>query len=198
MAFVLFDFQKTIGKINRNMQNRFELDTSMNRLKLAGSIAILLALGACAGKEPPEKIKISGTDTQLHSLLVKLSDSAARIEQAAQEQRMMEAALRMPDMTENQYRNYMASQAYEPDDLKYEISMPRFNGPAEKIVLGIANSVGWSFGTEGRLPPVPEVLSKEYRNKRAIDALKDISYSVDTMVVVDAANKRIVVRYKGE
>lgn len=156
-------------------------------------------LSACGGEKKPETtLRIDGA-ANTRALLSKISSSAARIEQAAQEQRMMDAALRMPNMSENQYRNFVISQSYEPDDLKYEISMPKFNGPAEKIVLGVANSIGWRYGVEGNPPAVPEVISKQYQHQRAIDVLKDIAYSVDGMdVVIDAPNKRIVVRYKGQ
>lgn len=156
-------------------------------------------LSACGGAKGPETTLRVDRTANTRALLSRISSSAARIEQAAQEQRMMDAALRMPNMTENQYRNFVLSQSYEPDDLKYEISMPRFNGPAEKIVLGVANSIGWRYSVEGNPPAVPEVISKQYQHQRAIDVLKDISYSVDGMdVVIDAPNKRIIVRYKGQ
>jgi len=166
--------------------------------KIPLTLLVCAVLSACGTKNPETALRVRTADNT-KSLLSKISASAARIEQAAQEQRMMDAALRMPNMTENQYRNFVLSQSYEPDDLKYEISMPRFNGPAEKIVLGVANGIGWHYSTEGNPPAVPEVISKQYQHQRAIDVLKDISYSVDTMdVVIDAPNKRIVVRYKGQ
>lgn len=191
----------TFAKAAEKMVTVFERDHRMKNIKIFMLVAAVAIVSACStGKAPTtERVRTAAFGEPERMLLTKLSASAAIIEQSAREQRMMEAAIKMPDISENQYRNFVAAQAHEPDELKYEISMPKFNGPAEKIVLGIANAVGWSFGTEGNQPPVPDVVSKEYSHQRAIDALKDISYSVDTMdVVVDAVNKRIVVRYKGQ
>jgi hypothetical protein len=126
---------------------------------------------------------------------VAIAQSASLIAQSVLEMKQVTTAVNLPDITPNRKAQIDAQQASIPAGLTLKISTD-YDGVFTTLVEGIAGSVGWSYHIEGNKPPMLQVIHKKYNQVRAIDALRDLGYSIHgASIVLDPPNKRIIVRF---
>lgn len=155
--------------------------------------AIFLATGltGCATTPPPEAPKPLPVDP----VNVAIAQSADLIAKSVLEMKLVTTAAHLPDITPNKKAQIDEMLASTPAGLMPKISV-EFDGPYTTIVEAIAQSVGWTYVTEGVRPPVVQVVHKKYVMVRAADALRDLGYTVNgATIAIDPTNKRIIVRF---
>ncbi len=151
-------------------------------------------LTGCATQLPPEP---PAQVQRENPLLISLAESARQIQSAAQEVKMINAAIQMPKLDDRQAKAMAAAEAYVPPQFRQVVSVPQFEGQPEKLLQAIADGIGWKFKTYGERPALNEVISKSYREKQIIDIVKDLGYSINSGdVVLNEKEKTIVLQYK--
>ena len=124
-----------------------------------------------------------------------IAQSAQQIQKAVHEMKEVTIAARLPDITPNKKAQMDAMEMSVPPGLGSRISLS-FDGNFTTLVEGIAKSTGWSYIEEGNRPPVIQVVHKEYKQVRAVVALRDIGYSLQgSTVILDSINRRVIVRF---
>ena len=124
-----------------------------------------------------------------------IAQSAQEVQKAVHEIKEVTIAARLPDITPNRKAQMDAMEMSVPSGLGSRISLS-FDGHFTTLVEGIAKSTGWSYIEEGNRTPVVQVVHKEYKQVRAIDALRDIGYSLQgSTVIIDSINRRVIVRF---
>jgi defect-in-organelle-trafficking protein DotD len=83
-----------------------------------------------------------------------------------------------------------------PMELKRAVSI-EWVGPAEEVLLQMANRASYSFDVIGEGPSNPLIVTLNVENTPIIDVLRSIGYQVGTQgdVSVDAVQKRVELRY---
>ena len=131
----------------------------------------------------------------LDPIALAIAQSAQQIQKAVHEMKEVNIAARLPDITPNKKAQMDAMEMSVPPGLGSRISLS-FDGNFTTLVEGIAKSTGWSYIEEGNRPPVIQVVHKEYKQVRAVDALRDIGYSLQgSTVILDSINRRVIVRF---
>jgi hypothetical protein len=128
--------------------------------------------------------------------MASIAGSANEVAQYMKEIKSVTTAAQLPNISPNQKRQMDLLNAAVPAGLGARISV-QYSGDVSNLLEAIAKAVGWRFTVQGIKSPVMQVINKKYVETRAIDALKDIGYSVNGVsVVVDADQKQIILRYK--
>lgn len=155
------------------------------------AFSLAIGLTGCATVPPPEPPK----QVQPDPVNVAIAQSADLIARSVLEMKLVTTAANLPDITPNKKAQVDEMMASAPAGLLPKIST-EFDGPYTTVVEAIAQAVGWEFVTEGVRPPVVQVVHKKYVMVRAIDALRDLGYTVNgATIALDPTNKRIIVRF---
>ena len=135
------------------------------------------------------------TQQSIDPVALSIAQSAQQIQKAVHEMKEVTIAANLPDVTPQKKAQMDALAMSVPPGLGSRVSLS-YDGVFTTLVEGIAKSVGWSYMVEGNRPPVIQVLHKEYKQVRAVDAFRDISYSVQgATIVLDSINRRVIVRF---
>ena len=170
----------------------------------------LLALGGCSslpsfGTKPSQMQWGDGStpipptfippQQSMDPIALALAQSAQQIQKAVHEMKEITVATKLPDVTPNRKAQMDAMEMSIPSGLGSRISLS-FDGSFTTLVEGIAKSTGWSYVVEGERPPIIQVVHKEYKQVRAVDALRDIGYTLQgPSLIIDSINRRIIVRF---
>jgi len=170
------------------------------RLIFIGIIGTAL-LSGCAFLQPVERTgstqppPTTRTVPNVDPVAASLAQSAQQIQRAVHEMREIQIATNLPNVTPNQRAQMEAMAMAVPPGLGARISLS-YDGLFTTLVEGVTKAVGWSYIVEGNIPPVVQVIHKEYNNVRAVDVLRDISYSVHgATIILDSINRRVIVRF---
>lgn len=128
-------------------------------------------------------------DRQDDPVLLALRDSAALIAKQATALKLQDQASRAPNLTPNQVAQIAKNQNLVPKGLDQKISIPRYEGPFENLVIAIAKAVNWEFEFANDRPATDQIIVKSYQNVRAVDALRDIGNSVNgALISIDTSD----------
>lgn len=179
------------------------------RLQHISLLFMMFALTGCSSMQlfATNPLK-GGVDGQVHipptfmpqqqsmdPVALSIAQSAQQIQKAVHEMKEVSIASKLPDVTPNKKAQMDAMEMSVPPGLGSRVSLS-FDGNFTTLVEGISKSVGWSYVVEGQRPPVIQVVHKEYKQVRAVDALRDIGYSVQgAAVILDSINRRVIVRF---
>lgn len=180
------------------------------RLQYIGILFMTLSLAGCAStpaflSKPSELLAQNGPtqipptfmpqQQSMDPVALAIAQSAQEIQKAVHEMKEVTIASKLPDITPNKKAQMDAMAMSVPPGLGSRISLS-FDGQFTTLVEGIAKSTGWSYVEEGNRTPVIQVLHKEYKQVRAVDALRDIGYSLQgSTVILDSINRRVIVRF---
>lgn len=169
------------------------------RLQHIGFVIMTIALTGCTTLSPktgdtPAATLLMPTQS-MDPIALAIAQSAQQIQKAVHEMKEVSIASNLPDVTPNKKAQMDAMEMSVPAGLGSRLSLS-FDGTFTTLVEGITKSVGWSYVVEGSRPPVIQVVHKEYKQVRAVDALRDIGYSVQgAAVIIDSINRRVIVRF---
>lgn len=136
------------------------------------------------------------TEPAVDPVMASIAGSANQIAQYIREMKSVETAAVMPDLTQNKIAAMNNVLNYVPPGLGARISV-QYSGGVDQLIEAIANSVGWKMVKRGPVNPVLQVVHKKYVEERAVDALRDLGYSVNGIdIILDSKNKQIIIRYK--
>lgn len=180
------------------------------RLQYIGILFMTLSLAGCASTpaflSKPSELLTQDGQTQIpptfmpqqqsmDPIALAIAQSAQQVQKAVHEMKEVTIAAKLPDITPNKKAQMDAMAMSVPPGLGSRISLS-FDGQFTTLVEGIAKSTGWSYVEEGNRTPVIQVLHKEYKQVRAVDALRDIGYSLQgSTVILDSINRRVIVRF---
>jgi len=174
------------------------------RLIFIGILLLALLSTGCASLRPSAESSslnsqqltpATRTNQDIDTMMRALTQSAQQIQRAVHEMREIQIAANLPDVTPNKRAQMEAMAMAVPPGLGVRISLS-YDGLFTTLVEGVAKAVGWSYMVEGTSPPVIQVIHKEYNNVRAVDVLRDISYSVHgATIILDSINRRVIVRF---
>ena len=191
------------------------MNTTENGMRLnhwtSGILALaLLTLGGCSSLPSfgtkPSQMQLGDGSTpipptfmpsqqSMDPVALALAQSAQQIQKAVHEMKEITVATKLPDVTPNRKAQMDAMEMSIPPGLGSRISLS-FDGSFTTLVEGITKSVGWSYVVEGERPPIIQVVHKEYKQVRAVDALRDIGYTLQgPSLIIDSINRRIIVRF---
>lgn len=139
--------------------------------------------------QAPVQEKQSLEDRPDDPVLLALRDSAALIAKQATALKLQDQASRAPNLTPNQVAQIAKNQNLVPKGLEQKISIPRYEGPFENLVIAIAKAVNWEFEFANDRPATDQIIVKSYQNMRAVDALRDIGNSVNgALISIDTSD----------
>lgn len=180
------------------------------RLQHIGFMIMMLTLTGCASTLPfltkPSQTLAQNAQVQIPQtfmpqqqsmdpIALAIAQSAQQIQKAVHEMKEITIAAKLPDITPNKKAQMDAMEMSVPAGLGSRISLS-FDGNFTTLVEGIAKSTGWSYVEEGNRTPIIQVVHKEYKQVRAVDALRDIGYSLQgSTVIIDTINRRVIVRF---
>lgn len=180
------------------------------RLQHIGFMIMMLTLTGCASTLPfltkPSQMLAQNAQVQIpptfmpqqqsmDPIALAIAQSAQQIQKAVHEMKEITIAAKLPDITPNKKAQMDAMEMSVPAGLGSRISLS-FDGNFTTLVEGIAKSTGWSYVEEGNRTPIIQVVHKEYKQVRAVDALRDIGYSLQgSTVIIDTINRRVIVRF---
>ena len=180
------------------------------RLQHIGFMIMMLTLTGCASTLPfltkPSQMLAQNAQIQIpptfmpqqqsmDPIALAIAQSAQQIQKAVHEMKEITIASKLPDITPNKKAQMDAMEMSVPAGLGSRISLS-FDGNFTTLVEGIAKSTGWSYVEEGNRTPIIQVVHKEYKQVRAVDALRDIGYSLQgSTVILDPINRRVIVRF---
>lgn len=180
------------------------------RLQHIGFMIMMLTLTGCASTLPfltkPSQMFAKNAQIQIpptfmpqqqsmDPIALAIAQSAQQIQKAVHEMKEITIAAKLPDITPNKKAQMDAMEMSVPAGLGSRISLS-FDGNFTTLVEGIAKSTGWSYVEEGNRTPIIQVVHKEYKQVRAVDALRDIGYSLQgSTVILDSINRRVIVRF---
>lgn len=169
------------------------------------SLSILLALGFITGCSmmPTKKTVVEPVyEAPIDPILVKMSQSAARIETAVINLNAVNTAAKLPNISAKQREQMESDNQYAPEGLTALVTVPHYDGPVETFVQQIANQVGggWRWGgVQGVKPALDLSVNKQYTDVPVISVLQDLGYSIKgATIIVDNRSKTISIRYIGQ
>jgi hypothetical protein len=161
--------------------------------RLFAMIVVVAGLAGCATAQLAPSLPV--VPPVPDPVSVAIAQSADLIAKSVFEMRQVTTAANLPDITPGRKAQMDIQQVSTPDGLAIKISA-EYDGAFTTLVEAIASSAGWGYRTEGNKPPMLQVIHKKYNQVRAIDALRDLGYTVQSAsVVLDPINKLIIVRF---
>lgn len=85
---------------------------------------------------------------------------------------------------------------YAPQELRRTVSV-EWVGPIEPLARQLADRAGYSFRTNGDVPPVPVIISVNAKQKSVVEVLRDVGLQAGTRadIAVDPSQKLVELNY---
>lgn len=162
----------------------------MNAKSLAVLCCVTLLLAACAPKKPPHVITYYPYDAGAQNARTKLTEAAVSVSESLNQLAAIEKATHPKIKTQA---------PLNPDAVGLGgLASVDWTGPAEPLVLRLADASHYKFRVIGNRPAIPVFVEIYAMNMPVADILRDINYQAGRKadIIIYASRRTIELRYR--